>query len=183
MGYKCKSDYRAESGGIIALIAISIIALLACIALAVDGFFLIGAKLQQDNNAEYAALMALEEFIASRDTVRARERAEAIAGKNFYLTQPTDAPINSGTFVFDDSTNTKGRLTLGNWNPDTGIFDPENGDVNAIQVTLTTSPEGSIKLHFASVVGFQSVGTSSTATAYYDLELEALGDYPFRSVR
>ena len=194
---------RRESGGrtwnsgqrgvAYALSALLMFAIFAGAALSVDGFLAMTSSLQQDNNAEYAALAALRDLIEARGKNPglsqtdlwniAADRAGIVAGLNFYVGNPG---ASQGGAMSGEA----GRLQLGYWDP---AAQPHfgaaaaSGDINAVQLELVTPPTGLLRMMFAGVMGVRELEIRSRVIAVFDPNFYAgggrqVGVSPYRVV-
>ena len=191
----------SERGAVHVLVALFIIPLLCCMALAIDGFLVITSNLQQNNNAEYAALAVLKELRAQAragtaiaDRVGpAIARASVVAGSdlNSYVGR-RDVKAVSGKELEDGRA---GTVRLGRFNPSTGdfilgstqpIYDSLGNIVDrvytAAEVSLRTQSSGrntTIHTLFAGIMGAHELGMKSVAYACYDPARDTAGQSPF----
>ena len=173
-----------ERGAVYGLTAISMFAVMAAVALAVDGFLAMASSLQQDNNAEYAALAALQTVqsrcsgtLAAGDITAAVDRAEAITGWNKYVGSPGADQAEGGL----GSGGSAGSVEVGWWNPASRSFSARGAEeacsgVNAVRISLHTQsgeggPATAVQTLFAGVMGVQRLNVSSTVTSYYNKDL------------
>lgn len=164
---------RQQRGAVQVFMAIAILPLMCLLALAVDGFIVMTSSLQQHNNAEYAALAALDTYLntaGASETDRkniALQKAESVASLNLYIGNPSQQQV----YTNDLKNGTGGIVVFGFWDRELRTFRPGGPDINSVRVTLKTRSgpvSTAIKSLFARVMGFSEVNISSTATAFFD---------------
>jgi uncharacterized membrane protein len=182
-----KKVRTSESGTIMVLFAACLAPLIACFALMVDGGNIFTSKLQQEANAEYAAMAALEEFIFCREQDRitnfntCAQRsivvAEQTANLNLYLgsnhnneTMPANGLVNR----------THGKLEFGLY---INNFAPANavGIVNSAKVELNNTATNSnrLKSYFSHVLGIKGFDIISSGIAAYNSTRASSGLSPY----
>lgn len=172
-----------QRGAIHVLMCFMIVPLLAVAAVAVDGFLIMTSGIQQDNNAEYAALAALKEFRNSpihQDRFdKAARRAESISGLNFYVGAPGAAQMQEGGLDGE-----RGNISFGHIRADgkfaagpmmnavnQPVMDHHGMPVfNAISVELHTAGDSGIIARFSRIFGLTRVNVASTVTAWFDAD-------------
>ena len=177
------NDIHSERAAIIPLAAILITTLIFLLALAVDGYRLLTADLQQHNNAEYGSEAAAKEFFMSSGTLTsAKDRAEALALQNVYFGTGNQAPVDLGTIGLYPSPGTEGMLSAGCWNTTTQSFVPSNlaGSAAAAALVCAGATKPAIKLNlnsiegkgvtmfFARMLGLTEGGLAASAISYKD---------------
>lgn len=173
-----------EGGGVIVFLAVALVPLLALIALSVDGYSLMVSKLEQENNAEFAAIAALnssldashERLVPAIDTA-GKHRAELIAGSNRYIGNRTARPVLNNEIV----NRTAGNLESGFYDRNRRRF--SNGGScgsggalikNAVKLSLNTVGEDAsgrfshLMPIFARLLGHESFSMRSSVIAYRD---------------
>ncbi len=154
-----------------AVLALPVITILA---LGVDGFLAHTAKMQQESNAEYAALAALREIKAPGGTIASATRvAENVAGLNLYIgTDKTKQAVQSDELeMARDKNDRTGSIFFGTYDASTKTVayktDCSSG-CDAVQVALWTRDDRHYRPVFAKILGVSTVKISSSASAYFN---------------
>jgi uncharacterized membrane protein len=182
-----------ESGGVLVLMAISILTLIGAVALGLDTYRLYTFKAQLRSNVSLAALAAIEGYADSSYSLSldqrkaiARGRAEAVLESNSYVGYEDQSAMGAGMFEQN------GSITLGNWmytslcmGAETVLdncFDEIEDflETNAIRLTIRSLEDQRPKGLLSSSLGFKSFRPiSATAIAWYDEERAKEGVFPF----
>ena len=151
-----------SSGAVVVMFVIIVPVLIACLALAIDGFTLMLTYLEQNNNAEYAALAGLSAcYRNGDDTASCQDAAlsavQATAAKNSYFLSAPDSVRGEEQDIAE----------VGTWNNTSRTFTIGSSTFpNAIRVKLPI-PEGSrARSFFAGIFGVGELVTSSYSIAY-----------------
>jgi Flp pilus assembly protein TadG len=196
MGNIVYTEYNySESGFIAIFFALSISVLLSLLAMIVDGSQIFSSKLEQEANAELAAIVALRTFIQSRDGTPSKpfiesfqaavREAETVAGQNYYAasnrTSPEVIPDSLVSFSGGSSApGSSGNVVFGRFTRDVSTnaitlsfpVDPSlpavYSSLNLVQLTLKTRDDAKLKLNFLKALKIYSTKTVSHAYAYYD---------------
>ena len=179
-----QQSVTGERGGALVLVALTLVPLIALFALGVDSFMMTASHLEQENNAEYAALAALHEgidpvsglVIFGRESSMAR-RAEDVAGRNHYLGNKGAKQVYRG----EVANQTAGTMKIGFYQKEQRRFYSSGrcqstGELtqNAVQLHLITlsshlSRQSSQVLPiFRGLFGVSEVRLKSQAIAYQD---------------
>jgi len=155
-----EGNATSQSGAVLVLVCLALIALMGVMALAIDAASIYVSHLQQDNNAEYAALAAVRQ---SKNPLlppgspgsplnpgllqAATARAEVVAGLNHYVGNivapgtPTPVQVKSGEL----ENGRAGSIQFGFWSDTSRSLVVGGGcdaqgipTLNCVQVTLTT---------------------------------------------
>ncbi len=138
--------------------AITMLVLVGFVGLAVDIGLAVWTGQQLQIAADGAALAGAQ-FVRS-DPVRARDQAQLVGVSN----------VAGGVNVAldrNDGNAPGGDIVFGRFDRDTGVFDPA-GLPNSVQATArrtAASANGALDLHFASVLGFNSMEMQRSAIA------------------
>ena len=168
-----KSFANEDQGVIFVLFCMALIPLIGVFALFFDGARVFTSKLQQEANAEYAAISALEEYTVKRDSgvyplpewfPKAIEKAEKSGGLNLYVASNRNGKeVNSGGLFSGED----GEIKFGMWS---GGFIETNdiSKIDSVMVILKNRTGKEMISYFATVAGFKSFTSVSSAIAYYD---------------
>jgi hypothetical protein len=191
-----KTHLKSEKGMYHVMMTILLVPLLGVIALAVDGFLMMNLDVQQDSNAEYAALAAVRDLAESRANsipnppmmsfyarvASARAKAEKVANSNFYLGNNHEKQLRGG--IFEPA---YGEIIFGHVDTGPGVFVPceptaaipcdasnynNQATINypeAVQVNLRTNSNNSVKSMFAQIVGKNDSNGSAKSIAYVNI--------------
>ena len=175
---------QGERGASLVLVVMALIPILALLAMAVDSFALLTSKLEQHNNAEYAALSALGVAIDQTTNLAVTSKiplaiaqAEVVAGRNRYLGNRSVSQVGSqelqqgsaGSVLFGFFRKTDRTFTLGGVCSATGIL-----EANGVQVKLNTQGQrgghatSRMKAFFSGIFGQKEFDSRSQTTAYWD---------------
>jgi hypothetical protein len=159
---------KNQAGVAIPFFALTIVPLIGFLALAIDGARLYISKLEQEASAEYAAQVAMEEFIFQKDGVigstfqscKAAAIAKATAGfgGQSYLASSGNASNDNYTILF------------GFWSGVAFIEIPTPANpsmINAIKVSLRSNTS-LLSTLFSRINGIDNVIATSSAIAFYD---------------
>jgi len=184
---KSKRHYqieRREEGASLVLVVLALVPILALLAMAVDGFALLTSKLEQHNNAEYAALSALGVAIDQTTNLAvvskipaAITRAEVVAGKNHYIGNRSATQVaaqelkqgQAGSVTFGFFRKTDRTFLIGGACATAGRL-----EANGVQVKLNTQlePQGRetsrLKAIFSGIFGQKEFDSRSQTIAYWD---------------
>lgn len=193
---KISNSRHNQSGAIHALIAIMLLPLIACMALAVDGFLVITSNLQQNNTAEYAAIAAMKEMrtqeLAGQPPAArlsaAITQAEKISGESFnnFVGRRKTQQVNDGEL----SSTKAGTVRFGRFAPGSRTFianamaEQANGTeiFDAVEVRLNTQAGGrntTVQTIFAGVMGAHDLKMQTVAYACFDPSRERPGLNPY----
>jgi Flp pilus assembly protein TadG len=177
----------SENGAVLVFFALSLSVLIACLGLMVDGSNLINSRLEQEANAEYAALASLQEFINQRERWggnfttalnSAITKAEDSGSLNIYTGSNKERrEVQPSSLASQES----GSVKFGIWNEATGQFSETSNffAINAVRVYLKTSSSNLMKTFFARIFKAKYAQVSSEAIAYYKDANEFLGRNPY----
>lgn len=173
-----------ESGCTLVFLAIALFPIVALIALSIDGYSLTVSRLEQENNAEFAAVAALNEGLdevtgtisLNQDSARKR-RAELIAGSNSYLGNRAAQPVKTNEII----NATAGSLVSGFYDREQRRFLTSGAcsaggrrTLNAVRLSLNTVDQRTGRASsrmlpvFAKMFGYESFSMRSNAIAYRD---------------
>ena len=159
---------------------ILMIPLIGVMALAVDGFMIMDYGVQQESNAEFAALSGIKEFrkryIELNDSFTnsrnaAVSKAAQIAGTNTTVGNGNVSNMANG--IFDP---TYGEIQLGHLlpdnkfieSPDQATFDSRSTLRAAVRVLLKTNDKNSVKARFSKILNFSAFHSQREAICFYN---------------
>lgn len=177
-----RSDNRnhSESGAVLIFMVLVLVPLLACLALAVDGFIVMSGKMQQERIVESAALSGLEHYVTTQNSELAVQRAEQTVLANGMVTIRGKGIVDKGKLVSGE----QGKLDLGEYDPSTRRFTPRiGGPFNALRVELRNNDSRSVVALLSGVVGFKNFALKSSAIAYYNKPEGCSHTNPYSLVR
>jgi ribosomal protein S18 len=175
---------RGENGASLVLVVMALIPILALLAMAVDSFALLTSKLEQNNNADYAALSALGVAIDNTTNLADMSRipaaiakAELVAGRNFYIANRSASQVGfqelqqgtAGSVLFGFFRKTDRTFTLEGVCSATGVL-----EANGVQVQLNTQEQrvgratSRFKAFFSGVFGQKEFDSRALRIAYWD---------------
>lgn len=140
---------ESQSGAALVLVAVSLVALMGVVALAVDIGLLFHVRTKLQATADAAALAAAPEIPSEFD-------ARLVAREYVGLNEAGDDAV-----LKDES------VVLGNWDAGNKQFTPDGNPLNAVEVTVerTQGNENPVPLWFARVLGINDADVSATAIA------------------
>jgi Flp pilus assembly protein TadG len=184
---------RRESGTVVVLVAIGLMALLGCMGLAVDFFFISNAQSEQNTLASFAGITALEEYdrlgehtLLSERIARAIQKAEAVGVSNKIAA--TRGPVLDAGDLADES---QGSIRFGNFDLATAEFTSSTAAAgpctggslcDAVELSLFMSEENELVPFFARMFRFYSFRMRTTLVVFRDPALVAQGTFPYRVV-
>lgn len=139
----------SQRGAVLVLVAVSLVALMGMVALAVDIGLLFHVRTKLQATADASALAAAPEIPSEFD---ARLVAREYVGLN-----------EAG----DDAVLKDENVVLGNWDAGNKVFTPAGNPVNAVEVTVerTQGNANPVPLWFARVLGLNDADVAATAIA------------------
>lgn len=159
--------WRSERGGVALTIALSLVALVGIVGLAVDLGVLYNAKAELQNTADAAALAAAQDLIAWDAAGNAIAQPDAAVATAQQLSWENQVLGTNLVLRPED-------VVMGYWDAELGDFDPDRigpssdpADLTAVRVTerrddLANSP---VTTFFAGVLGLKQVGLTASSTA------------------
>lgn len=177
--FKLKNK-NGQKGTYHVLMSIMLVPLIGAIALALDGFQIMTANIQQDSNAEYAAIAAIKEFHTNpgnfvERTSAAARKAGAVAGSNFYIGTHHANQMPGNNFEGNDRF---GELKFGVMDSSRTFYEcTTEGEYlslksmypyDAVKVILKLNNDSNIKATFASVLNIASFNSSNETMSFFD---------------
>ena len=169
-----RTKLNSESGFIIVFFVLVIVPLIGMLALIVDGARIISSKSEQEANAEYAALAAMEEFkfcideqLLSYNVCKSNSinKAELSGGLNKYVASNKNSSEVDANGLSGGS---QGSVKFGIFNGTTFQENTDPNFINAVKVNLNTLDNNAFQTIFSKIVGYRRFNSKSSAIVYYD---------------